>query len=96
MKKSGSESEEVLTVGDPVPLSANPDQRDPEMTAPVPWSLAWREDGELAPQDLFDLLQTLVRTENATAQSTLIAAVERLSLSEISVMASLEVTGLCA
>ena len=66
------------------------------MTAPVPWSLAWREDGELAPQDLFDLLQTLVGSERPTAQPSLIAAVERLSLSEISVMASLEVTELCA
>ena len=66
------------------------------MTAPVPWSLAWREDGELAPQDLFDLLQTLVSSESSAVQPTLIAAVERLSLSEISVMASLEVTELCA
>ena len=30
------------------------------MTAPVPWSLAWSDDGELAPQDRFDLLQSLV------------------------------------
>ena len=66
------------------------------MTAPVPWSLAWREDGELAPQDLFDLLQTLVCTESETAQPSLICAVERLSLAELSVLSSCEVTGLCA
>ena len=38
------------------------------MTAPVPWSLAWSEDGELAPQDRFDLLQTLVASESETVQ----------------------------
>ena len=66
------------------------------MTAPVPWSLAWREDGELAPQDLFDLLQTLVRSESESVQPSLIGAVERLSLSELSVLSSCDVTGLCA
>ncbi len=66
------------------------------MTAPAPWSLAWRENGELAPQDLFDLLQALVVTETVDAQPALVAAVERLSLSEISVLVSSEVTGLCA
>jgi hypothetical protein len=68
----------------------------PTMTAPAPWSLAWRENGELAPQDLFDLLQALVVTETVDAQPALVAAVERLSLSEISVLVSSEVTGLCA
>ena len=66
------------------------------MTAPVPWSLAWSEDGDLAPQDLFDLLQTLVRTETASMQPALICAVERLSLADISVLSSCEVTGLLA
>jgi hypothetical protein len=66
------------------------------MTAPTPWSLAWRENGELAPQDLFDVLQALVITESMDAQPSLVAAVERLSVSEISVLASSEVTGLCA
>lgn len=66
------------------------------MTAPAPWSLAWRENGDLAPQDLFDLLQAMVITENVDAQPALVAAVERLSVSEISVLASSEVTGLCA
>jgi hypothetical protein len=66
------------------------------MTAPAPWSLAWRENGELAPQDLFDLLQALVVTESVDAQPSLVAAVERLSVSEISVLVSSEVTGLCA
>jgi hypothetical protein len=65
-------------------------------TAPVPWSLAWSEDGELAPQDRFDLLQTLVRTESLQVQTDMIAAVERLSVAEISVTASRDVTGLCA
>ncbi|MEB3255511.1 MAG: hypothetical protein VKJ05_03890 [Synechococcaceae cyanobacterium] len=66
------------------------------MTAPAPWSLAWRENGELAPQDLFDLLQAMVITESVDAQPALVAAVERMSVSEISVLASSEVTGLCA
>ncbi|MFN9620213.1 MAG: hypothetical protein ACK55X_10925 [Synechococcaceae cyanobacterium] len=66
------------------------------MTAPAPWSLAWRENGELAPQDLFDLLQALVVTESVDAQPSLVAAVERMSVSEISVLVSSEVTGLCA
>jgi hypothetical protein len=66
------------------------------MTAPVPWSLAWSEDGELAPQDLFDVLQTLVRSEAVSVQPSLIYAVESLTLKEVSVMSSCEVTGLMA
>jgi hypothetical protein len=66
------------------------------MTAPALWSLAWREDGELAPQDRFDLLQTLVLSESVDVQPSLVAAVERLSLVEMSVVSSAEVTGLCA
>ncbi|MFM7360612.1 MAG: hypothetical protein ACKO25_02050 [Cyanobium sp.] len=66
------------------------------MTAPVLWSLAWREDGELDPQDRFDLLQTLVHSESVDVQPSLVAAVERLSLVEMSVVSSGEVTGLCA
>ncbi len=66
------------------------------MTAPTLWSLAWRENGELAPQDLFDLLQVLVVTETVDVQPALVAAVERLSVTEISVLSSSEVTGLCA
>lgn len=66
------------------------------MTAPAPWSLAWRENGELASQDLFDLLQALVVTESLDAQPALVAAVERLSVTEISVLSTGEVTGLCA
>jgi hypothetical protein len=68
----------------------------PMETAPVPWSLAWRDDGELAPQDLFDLLQTLVASESHDVQTTLIAAVERLSVTSLEVMASPEVTRMCA
>jgi len=70
------------------------------MTAPVPWSLAWSEDGELAPQDRFDLLQTLVASESELAQPGLVVAVERLSLEQLSVIASDSftggLTGLCA
>jgi hypothetical protein len=66
------------------------------MTAPAPWSLAWRENGELASQDLFDLLQALVVSETLEAQPALVAAVERLSVTELSVFATGEVTGLCA
>jgi hypothetical protein len=69
----------------------------PVMTAPVHWSLAWSEDGELAPQDLFDLLQTMVVSEGLEIQPSLVAAVERLSITHLSVMsASAGVTQLCA
>jgi hypothetical protein len=68
----------------------------PTMTAPTLWSLAWREDGELAPQDRFDLLQTLVVSESVEAQPALVAAVERLTLVDMSVISSAEVSGLCA
>lgn len=66
------------------------------MTSPVPWALAWHEDGELASQDRFDLLQTLVASETSEVQSSLIAAVERLAVTELSVISSSEVTRLCA
>ena len=66
------------------------------MTAPVPWSLAWREDGELAPQDRFDLLQTLVISESLDVQVSLIAAVERLSVPELTRLSVGDVTSLCA
>ena len=66
------------------------------ITAPVPWSLAWREDGELATQDRFDLLQSLVACENAEVQSTLIAAVERLSVADLTSLSVGGVTSLCA
>jgi len=64
--------------------------------APVPWSLAWREDGELGSQDLFDLLQVLVANESHDVQMTLISAVEQLTVSELQMMASEEVTRMCA
>jgi hypothetical protein len=66
------------------------------LTAPVPWSLAWRDDGELAPQDLLDLLQILVASETAEVQPALIVAVERLPVEELTALASGEVTRLCA
>jgi hypothetical protein len=66
------------------------------MTAPVPWSLAWREDGELAPQDRFDLLQSLVACESVENQTTLIAAVERLSIADLTSLSVGGVTSLCA
>lgn len=66
------------------------------MTAPVPWSLAWSEDGELAPQDRFDLLQSLVQTESLEVQASLIVAVESMALAELTAVSLGEVTGLCA
>ena len=66
------------------------------MTAPVPWSLAWSEDGELAPQDRFDLLQSLVQTEALEVQASLIVAVESMALADLTVMSLGDVTGLCA
>lgn len=66
------------------------------MPAPVPWSLAWSEDGELAAQDRFDLLQTLVCSETSDVQIALVAAVERLTSVELTTIASPDVTGLCA
>jgi len=60
---------------------------------PVPWSLAWCEDGELAPQDRFDLLQTLICSETVEVQSALIASIERLALVDLSLVSSAEVTG---
>ena len=77
-------------------MSANSDQPSPVITAPVPWSLAWREDGELAAQDRFDLLQSLVTCESAEVQSTLIAAVERLSIADLTSLNVGGVTSLCA
>ncbi len=63
---------------------------------PVPWSLSWCDDGELAPQDRFDLLQTLMVVETAEAQPALVFAMERLSIAEITNLSTGEVTGLCA
>ncbi len=66
------------------------------MACPVPWSLAWSDDGELAAQDGFDLLQSLVCVETSEVQLSLIAAVERLSVTELSVLSSVDVTRSCA
>jgi len=70
------------------------------MTAPVPWSLAWSDDGELTAQDQFDLLQSLVACESENVQPSLVVAIERLSLSQVSLLASEclteGLTGLCA
>jgi len=66
------------------------------MTAPVPWSLAWSKSGELAPQDRFDLLQTLVAIETEEVQPALVMAVERMSVAELTALSSESVTGLCA
>ena len=68
----------------------------PLTPSPVPWSLSWREDGELAPQDRFDLLQTLVLAESPDVQPGLILAMERLSVAEITSLSTVEITGLCA
>ena len=70
------------------------------MTAPVPWSLAWSDNGELAPQDRFDLLQSLVASESESAQTSLVVAVERLGVEQLTLLStelSTEgLTGLCA
>ena len=66
------------------------------MTAPAPWSLAWREDGELAPQDRFDLLQSLVTSESLDVQTALIAAVERISVAELTSLRVGDVTSIWA
>jgi len=70
------------------------------MTAPVPWSLAWSDNGELAPQDRFDLLQSLVASESESVQPSLVVAVERLGVEQLTLLStelSTEgLTGLCA
>ena len=66
------------------------------MTAPVPWSLSWSKSGELAPQDRFDLLQTLVAIETEEVQPALVMAVESMSVAELTALSSESVTGLCA
>ena len=66
------------------------------MTAPVPWSLAWREDGELAAQDRFDLLQSLVTSESLDVQASPIAAVERMSVADLTSLRVGDVTSLWA
>ena len=66
------------------------------MMAPVPWSLAWSDDGELAPQDRFDLLQSLVASECESVQPSLVVAVESLSVDQLTVIATEGLTGLCA
>jgi hypothetical protein len=63
---------------------------------PVPWSLSWRDDGELAPQDRFDLLRSLMMVETPEAQPALVFAMEKLSLTEITSLSTGDVTGLCA
>jgi hypothetical protein len=68
----------------------------PLTPSPVPWSLSWREDGELAPQDHFDLLQTLVLTESPEVQHSLVLAMERLTVNEITTISTADVTTLCA
>jgi hypothetical protein len=66
------------------------------MTAPVPWSLEWSDNGELGPQDRFDLLQSLVACETETVQPALVVAVERLGLEQLTLLSTEGVTGLCA
>ncbi|MEB3326728.1 MAG: hypothetical protein VKI39_03355 [Synechococcus sp.] len=66
------------------------------MPAPVPWSLAWHKDGELATQDRLDLLQSLIGTENADYQCSLIVAVERLPVAELTSADLGSITRLCA
>lgn len=68
----------------------------PSVPPPVPWSLAWRDDGELASQDRFDLLQTLLMVETEDTQPALVVAMERISLVELTSLSTGEVTRLCA
>lgn len=94
LKRRGSRSKVA-------PLSANADLRRSQMIPartppPVLWSLSWREDGELATQDRFDLLQTLLLGETPEAQPALVVAMERISITEITSLSTGEVTGLCA
>lgn len=77
-------------------ISRDPKRGSAMTKIPVPWSLAWCEDGELAPQDRFDLLQTLICSENLEVQSALIASIERLALADLTVVSSAEVTEICA
>jgi hypothetical protein len=73
-------------------ISRDP-KRGPAMTKiPVPWSLAWCEDGELAPQDRFDLLQTLIGSENLEVQSALIASIESLALADLTLVSTAAMT----
>jgi hypothetical protein len=73
-------------------ISRDP-KRGPAMTKiPVPWSLAWCEDGELAPQDRFDLLQTLIGSENHEVQSALIASIESLALADLTLVSTAAMT----
>jgi hypothetical protein len=62
------------------------------MPHPLPWSLAWSDDGELAAQDRFDLLQTLVACESESIQPTLIALIERMPLDQVSMLSTGDVT----
>jgi hypothetical protein len=73
-------------------ISRDP-KRGPAMSKiPVPWSLAWGEDGELAPQDRFDLLQTLICSENLEVQSALIASIESLPLADLTLVSTSAMT----
>jgi hypothetical protein len=74
----------------------NTHYREPLMTPPIPWNLAWNKSGELAPQDRFDLLQTLVAIETEEVQPALVMAVESMSVAELTALSSESVTGLCA
>jgi hypothetical protein len=77
-------------VTSPLPCGAYPG------CAATPWALAWEEDGELAAQDRFDVLQALLATESDGVQVALVSAIERLPSHELSVVGCSEVSGLCA
>ncbi|MFN9547180.1 MAG: hypothetical protein ACK6AD_08955 [Cyanobacteriota bacterium] len=68
----------------------------PSTPPPVLWSLSWRDDGELAAQDRFDLLQTLLVMETDDAQPSLVFAMEKICLTDATNLSTSEVTGLCA
>ncbi len=90
-RKSFSRSE-IWSRLAPNVVKATPCDPVPTMAAPVPWSLTWCDDGELAPQDRFDLLQSLVVSETEEVQPTLIAAIESLTARQMSLLCSEDVT----
>lgn len=112
LKRIGNKAESGPLPGDSVPLSANPDKADPVTDrasasplqapgsrpggGPVPWCLAWEADGELAPQDRFDLLQTLIISEVPSTQAALVVSMESMATQQLSVVSAVGVTGLCA
>jgi len=92
LRLSLKKNEEWAWPGRLIALSRFPDSRDVCLCSPGPRSLAWDNQGELDPQDQFDLLQSSMVSKTDCMQTELIAAVERISLDQLSVTSA--VTGL--